>query len=114
MQANYSKSMGAPKVPKVEWSDIGGLDHVKTEIIKTVQLPLKHPEYFTVAGLKRSGAIIFCVRKSNCNYPILRYSPVWPPRHRENSHSKSRRHRMQFMFSISERSRIVEHVRGTV
>lgn len=55
MQSNYSKSMGAPKVPKVEWSDIGGLDDIKTEIIKTVQLPLKHPEYFTVSGLKRSG-----------------------------------------------------------
>lgn len=57
MQANYSKSMGAPKVPKVEWSDIGGLDDVKTEIIKTVQLPIKHPGYFAATGLKRSGFI---------------------------------------------------------
>lgn len=59
MQSNYSKSMGAPKVPKVAWSDIGGLDDIKTEIIKTVQLPLKHPEYFTISGLKRSGILLY-------------------------------------------------------
>lgn len=51
--------MGAPKVPKVEWSDIGGLHDIKREIIKTVQLPLKHPEYFNISGLKRSGILLY-------------------------------------------------------
>lgn len=65
MQSNYSKSMGAPKVPKVQWCDIGGLDNIKKEIIKTVQLPLKHPEYFTANSLKRSG---FCFYKNKKLY----------------------------------------------
>lgn len=55
MQYNYSQSIGAPKVPKVQWSDIGGLEDIKKEIVKTIELPLKHPEYFKSSGLKRSG-----------------------------------------------------------
>lgn len=54
MQSNYTESLGAPKVPKVQWSDVGGLDDVKHEIIKTINLPLKHPELLK-SGLKRSG-----------------------------------------------------------
>lgn len=55
MQSNYNESIGAPKVPKVLWSDVGGLIEVKEEIVKTVNLPLKHPEFFKNTGLKRSG-----------------------------------------------------------
>lgn len=55
MQSNYNESIGAPKVPKVQWSDVGGLTDVKEEIIKTVNLPLKHPEFFKKSGLKQSG-----------------------------------------------------------
>jgi peroxin-6 len=55
MQLNYNESLGAPKVPKVKWSDVGGLDNVKEEIIKTVKLPLKYPELVKMSGLKRSG-----------------------------------------------------------
>lgn len=55
MQSNYNQSIGAPKVPKVQWSDVGGLTDVKEEIIRTVNLPLKHPELLKKSGLKRSG-----------------------------------------------------------
>lgn len=55
MQSNYNESIGAPKVPKVQWSDVGGLTDVKEEIIKTVNLPLKHPEFLKKSGLKQSG-----------------------------------------------------------
>lgn len=55
MQLNYNESLGAPKVPKVQWSDVGGLTKVKDEIIKTINLPLKHPELLKSSGLKRSG-----------------------------------------------------------
>lgn len=55
MQLNYTESVGAPKVPKIEWSDVGGLNDVKQEIIRTIELPLKHPELLKTIGLKRSG-----------------------------------------------------------
>ncbi|CAG9816067.1 unnamed protein product [Phaedon cochleariae] len=59
MQKNYNDSLGAPKVPKVLWSDVGGLGDVKEEIIKTINLPLKHPEFFEKSGLRRSGILLF-------------------------------------------------------
>ena len=55
-RASYSESIGAPKIPSVSWDDVGGLAHVKADILDTIQLPLEHPELF-VDGLKqRSGA----------------------------------------------------------
>ncbi|KAJ8936011.1 hypothetical protein NQ318_000669 [Aromia moschata] len=59
MQSNYSQSIGAPKVPKIQWDDIGGLTDVKEEIIKTVNLPLRHPEFLKKSGLKRSGILLY-------------------------------------------------------
>lgn len=58
MQSKYTESLGAPKVPKVQWSDVGGLEDVKHEIIKTINLPLKHPELLK-CGLKRSGMFFY-------------------------------------------------------
>jgi len=55
MQSSYSESIGAPKVPKVQWADVGGLSDVKEEIINTINLPLKHPDLFESSGLSRSG-----------------------------------------------------------
>ncbi|XP_072375630.1 peroxisomal ATPase PEX6 [Diabrotica undecimpunctata] len=59
MQKNYNESIGAPKVPKVLWSDVGGLIDIKEEINKTINLPLKHPEIFKTSGLRRSGILLF-------------------------------------------------------
>ncbi|KAJ8930076.1 hypothetical protein NQ314_017183 [Rhamnusium bicolor] len=59
MQANYNESIGAPNVPKVHWADVGGLGKVKEEIIKTINLPLKHPLILKNSGLKRSGILLF-------------------------------------------------------
>ncbi|CAH1966793.1 unnamed protein product [Acanthoscelides obtectus] len=59
MQAIYSEGIGAPKVPKVEWSDVGGMNDVKEEIIKVINLPLKHPELLKKSGLGRSGILLF-------------------------------------------------------
>lgn len=51
MQANYNESLGAPKIPQVQWSDVGGLNDVKNEIIKTIE----HPNLLEKVGLKRTG-----------------------------------------------------------
>lgn len=34
-------------IPNVSWDDVGGLEHVKREIMDTIELPLKHPEWFS-------------------------------------------------------------------
>lgn len=52
--ASHADAIGAPRVPAVDWEDIGGLTNVKQEIIRTVTLPLRHPE-LTKSGLRRSG-----------------------------------------------------------
>jgi peroxin-6 len=54
-RASYSQSIGAPNIPTVSWDDVGGLAHVKSEILDTVQLPLDHPELFADGLKKRSG-----------------------------------------------------------
>lgn len=58
MQTSYSTSLGAPKVPKVLWSDVGGLQDLKHEIMRTINLPLQHPQLLKTIGLKRSGKIL--------------------------------------------------------
>lgn len=52
---SYSESIGAPKIPVVSWDDVGGLAHVKSDILDTIQLPLEHPELFADGLKKRSG-----------------------------------------------------------
>ncbi|KAJ3397746.1 peroxisomal assembly protein [Lobulomyces angularis] len=46
-------------IPSVEWEDIGGLSHVKNDIADTIQLPLLHPELFTIGMKKRSGVLLY-------------------------------------------------------
>lgn len=59
MQSNYTQTVGVPKVPKVQWSDIGGLEDVKREIINTINLPLKHSKLLQSTLLKRSGILLY-------------------------------------------------------
>jgi len=44
--------------PNVKWSDIGGLEHVKTEIKEAVELPLKKPELFEKMGIRPLKGIL--------------------------------------------------------
>ena len=50
---------GAPSIPNVQWSDIGGLDYVRDTILETIQLPLLHPELFSSGVKKRSGILLY-------------------------------------------------------
>lgn len=54
-RASYSQSIGAPNIPNVSWDDVGGLAHIKSDILDTIQLPLEHPELFAGGLKKRSG-----------------------------------------------------------
>jgi peroxin-6 len=52
---SYSEGIAAPKIPNVSWDDVGGLAHVRSKILDTIQLPLDHPELFSSGVKKRSG-----------------------------------------------------------
>lgn len=58
MQKSFATSLGAPKVPKVLWSDIGGLAKLKDEIQSSIGLPLKHINLLG-KNLRRSGILLY-------------------------------------------------------
>lgn len=56
---NFADAIGAPKIPNVTWSDVGGLTHVKDAVMETIQLPLSRPELFAKGMKKRSGILFY-------------------------------------------------------
>ncbi len=44
-------------IPNVKWEDVGGLSHVRSEIIDAIELPLRHPDLFR--GSRRAGILLF-------------------------------------------------------
>jgi peroxin-6 len=45
------------QIPDVHWHDIGGLAHVRKEVMDAIELPLKYPELFQ--GTRRSGILLY-------------------------------------------------------
>ncbi|GMH96292.1 hypothetical protein TrVE_jg3711 [Triparma verrucosa] len=58
-EASREERNHALNIPNVKWEDIGGLDHVREEILDAVQLPMQHPALFKARGLRRSGILLF-------------------------------------------------------
>ncbi|KAL8799941.1 MAG: hypothetical protein Q9182_005529 [Xanthomendoza sp. 2 TL-2023] len=56
---NFADAIGAPKIPNVSWSDVGGLENVKDAVMETIQLPLERPELFAKGMKKRSGILFY-------------------------------------------------------
>ena len=52
LQKSLGDAIGAPKIPKVQWEDVGGLQEAKKEILNTIQMPL-------FSGLSRSGVLLY-------------------------------------------------------
>ena len=46
------------EIPNVKWSDVGGLENVKQELIEAVEWPLKHPGSFKRLGVKPPKGIL--------------------------------------------------------
>ncbi|XP_053202405.1 peroxisomal ATPase PEX6-like [Panonychus citri] len=54
----YARSLGAPTVPNVSWSDIGGLEEAKKEVIDCIQRPTDYPQ-LQKPGLRRCGFLLY-------------------------------------------------------
>ncbi|XP_014371926.2 peroxisome biogenesis protein 6 [Papilio machaon] len=54
-----SQHLDAPRIPKVYWDDIGGLEKLKKELLKTIEFPIKFPHLFKNSSLKRSGILLY-------------------------------------------------------
>jgi hypothetical protein len=52
------QSSPAALVSNVHWEDVGGLSHVRREILDTIELPLKYPSLFPSSS-KRSGILLY-------------------------------------------------------
>ena len=60
VEAQSSIGVEQPKVPKIFWDDVGGLEHAKKEIQELIELPLKQPELFAqTGGGGRSGILLY-------------------------------------------------------
>ncbi|XP_044060347.1 ATPase family protein 2 homolog isoform X2 [Siniperca chuatsi] len=45
-------------VPKVHWSDVGGMEEVKLKLKQAVEWPLRHPEAFTRMGIQPPKGVL--------------------------------------------------------
>jgi hypothetical protein len=52
------KSSTLARISNVHWEDVGGLVHVRQEIMDAIELPLKHPHLFPKGG-GRSGILLY-------------------------------------------------------
>lgn len=43
---NWQQKSGISSIPSTRWDDIGGLKHVRREIVDAIELPLNFPQYF--------------------------------------------------------------------
>ena len=46
-------------ISPVHWKDIGGLDHIRKEILTVLQLPSHRPELFPKNALQRRGILLY-------------------------------------------------------
>lgn len=46
-------------IAPVRWSDIGGLDRVRKEILDVLELPIAHPELFPAGAPRRQGVLLY-------------------------------------------------------
>ncbi|XP_053641891.1 peroxisomal ATPase PEX6 isoform X1 [Cherax quadricarinatus] len=58
LQSVRSEALGAPRIPEVQWKEVGGLEDAKRQIINTIQLPLRYPSLVS-SRLRRSGVLLY-------------------------------------------------------
>jgi SpoVK/Ycf46/Vps4 family AAA+-type ATPase len=58
-QKSHGHSLTSTRLQPVRWSDIGGLEEPKREILETIQLPITHPELFAAGVKRRAGILLY-------------------------------------------------------
>jgi peroxin-6 len=59
-ERKFKSSFGNVSIPKVQWKDIGGLEHIQNEILDMIELPLKYPDLFHHSHVRqRSGILLY-------------------------------------------------------
>ena len=51
------KKTGVGRIPCVKWEDVGGLSHVRREIMNAIELPLQYPHLFPAST--SSGILLY-------------------------------------------------------
>ena len=59
MRPSGKGSLATLKIPEVRWEDVGGLAHIRKEIVDVIELPLKRPDLFKSGARRRSGVLLF-------------------------------------------------------
>lgn len=58
-QRSHGHNLSSTKLQPVRWSDVGGLETAKREILETIQLPITHPELFASGCKRRAGVLLY-------------------------------------------------------
>ena len=77
LESNYKKHS---KIPDVLWEDIGGLEHVREEIMDAITLPMMHGDLFKQGG-GAGGLACYCSARREQGKP-------WLPRRLQRSASE--------------------------
>jgi peroxin-6 len=56
---NRHKQSGVAKIPSVQWQDVGGLEHVRREIMKAIEYPFHYPHLFANNGSAGRGVLLY-------------------------------------------------------
>jgi peroxin-6 len=73
IRVRRAHDLGIPSIPNVQWEDVGGLEHVKAEIVKVLQVPLQFPHLFAAGGRDagtrgKSGILLY---GTSCAFSII-------------------------------------------
>ena len=127
--ARASASSGTmSSAPNVKWSDVGGLENVKREVMESIELPLKFPELFKAGIKKRAGILLYgppgtgqCKVQQdslgNAMLPAFAHVDFLPLALlcfacviRQDHDRQSRGHRVPSEFHECQRTRAAQHV----
>lgn len=56
--AEQRRKSDAGEIPSVHWDDVGGVNHVRKEIMDAIELPMSYPEHF-LSNRARSGILLY-------------------------------------------------------
>ena len=58
-QRQHGHNVVSTKLQPVKWSDVGGLEEAKKEILESVQMPILYPDLFASGAKRRAGILLY-------------------------------------------------------